>query len=165
MIEIRDLSDAEIDDLLKRVGYGHLACSKNDEPYVVPIHFAYVDGTLLVYTTEGKKSEIIDENPRVCIQAEEVVDIQNWESDIVDGVAEQIIGATEREKALKAITQVNPTLTPAVSIHWLDEWIRENVEVVYRITPTRMTGRRGIPSPTDDADLVPGDDRTRSRVY
>ena len=165
MIEIEDLSDREIEELLSRVGYGHLACSINDDPYVVPVHFAYRNRQIFVYTTDGKKSHIIDQNPRVCLQAEEVVDNQNWESVIVTGVAEKIIRPDEREAALAAITKVNPTLTPAVSIHWLDNWIRENIEVVFRITPVRTTGRRAVPPSPDSPDIVPGNDRGRGKIY
>lgn len=165
MIEVQELSDREIENLLSRVGYGHLACSIDDDPYVVPVHFAYRNGQIFVYTTEGKKSHIIGENPRVCLQAEEVVNNQNWESVIVTGVAERITKPDEREAALAAITKVNPTLTPAVSIHWLDNWIRENIEVVFRITPVRMTGRRAVPPPPEAPDVIPENDQDRSKIH
>ena len=142
MIEVKELSEDEISELLKRTGYGHLACSRDGEPYIVPIHFAYDDGEIYVYTTEGKKYEIIKKNPRVCLQAEHVVDNENWQSVIVDGEAVQIEDEKERERAMKLITAVNPTLTPAVSIRWMDSWVRENIEVIYRIRPLRTSGRR-----------------------
>ena len=144
MIEVKELSDQEITDFLKKSVYGHLACSRNGEPYVVPVHFVYDDGEIYVYTTEGKKYEIIRENPRVCLQSEDVIDNRHWVSVIVDGEASQITDQAERERAIKLITAVNPTLTPAVSIHWMDSWVRENIEVIYRIYPLRMTGRRSL---------------------
>lgn len=165
MIEIEELSDREIDELLSRVGYGHLACSVDDDPYVVPVHFAYRGGQIFVYTTEGKKSQMIGNNPRVCLQAEEVVNNQNWESVIVTGVAERITEPSEREAALAAITTVNPTLTPAVSIHWLDNWIRENIEVVFRIDPVRTTGRRAVPPEAEAPDIIPENEHDRSRIH
>ena len=127
MIEVSELSNDEILEILKRVNYGHLACSINDEPYVVPIHFVSGEGEIFIYTTEGKKSEIIDANQRVCLQAEEVTDNQHWQSVIVDGVAERINEPFERERVMKLIVAVNPTLTPALSIHWMDNWVRENI--------------------------------------
>jgi nitroimidazol reductase NimA-like FMN-containing flavoprotein (pyridoxamine 5'-phosphate oxidase superfamily) len=154
MIEIRDLSDAEITELLQRTGYGHLACSRNDEPYVVPVHFAFDDGVIYVYTTQGKKFEIIKANPRVCLQAEDVRDNQHWQSVIVDGEASPIVEEMERERAIKLITATNPKLTPAVSVRWMDSWVRENIEVIYRIFPLRTSGRATVdkkPGP-----IVPG---------
>ena len=143
-MEVSELSNDEILEILKRVIYGHLACSRNDEPYVVPIHFVSGEGEIFIYTTEGKKSEIIDANQRVCLQAEEVTDNQHWQSVIVDGVAERINEPFERERVMKLIVAVNPTLTPALSIHWMDNWVRENIEIVYRIKPTITSGRRAI---------------------
>jgi uncharacterized protein len=142
MIEIEELSDGEIVKLLERVGYGHLACSREDQPYVVPVHFAYIDGVIYIYTTEGKKSEFIGANPSVCLQAEDVIDDQHWQSVIVDGTAVRVTKEAERDKAFRMIVGINPTLTPAVSIHWLDDWVRENIEVIYRIQPKSMSGRQ-----------------------
>jgi nitroimidazol reductase NimA-like FMN-containing flavoprotein (pyridoxamine 5'-phosphate oxidase superfamily) len=155
MIEVKELSDNEIVELLRRTGYGHLACARDGEPYVVPVHFAYDDGDIYVYTTEGKKFEIIRENPRVCLQAEEVTDNQHWQSVIVDGEAIQIVNEEDRERAMKLITAINPTLTPAVSIHWMDNWVRENIEVIYRIHPLSLSGRRSSGS-IDRGNVVPG---------
>lgn len=144
MIEVEDLSESEVGDLLGRVGYGHLACCRDNRPYVVPVHYAYDDGAILIYTTQGKKFEIIRENPNVCFQVEEVADNQHWTSVMVEGVAEQIDDGPERDRALELIVRVNPTLTPAVSIRWMDEWVRENIEVIYRVTPVATSGRRAV---------------------
>ena len=141
MIEVRELSDAEILVVLRRLDYGHLGCCRDGRPYVVPVHFAFDGKHIYVYTTEGKKFDIITENPQVCLQLEEVTDDRHWLSVIVDGYAEQIGPGSERDNALAMILKANPTLTPAVSIHWMDNWVKENVEVVYRITPETTSGR------------------------
>src|SRR5262244_1054115 len=72
MIEVREMSDKGIEELLSRVGYGHLACCLDDKPYLVPIHYAYDGTNVYIYTTEGKKSEIIERNPNICLQVEDV---------------------------------------------------------------------------------------------
>ena len=41
MIEVQEMSNKEIKEVLERVGYGHLACARNNRPYVVPIHYVY----------------------------------------------------------------------------------------------------------------------------
>ncbi|HQX54280.1 MAG TPA: pyridoxamine 5'-phosphate oxidase family protein [Pyrinomonadaceae bacterium] len=148
MLEVEELSRPQIVELLDRIDYGHLACSLNDLPYVIPVHFVHDNGEIFVYTTEGKKSRILSVNPRVCLQFEEVIDNQNWVSVIVDGEAARVTDHVERERILALIAEINPTLTPAVSIHWMDNWIRENIEVIYRIVPLEMNGRRAVR--TDD---------------
>jgi len=142
MIEILEMNAPEIDRLLKRVGYGHLACSFEDQPYVVPIHYAYEQPHLFFYTTSGKKTDVISANPKVCLQIEEVTDNSTWKSVIVFGNAEKIVDKVAREKAIECIAAKNPSLTPAIGIRWDNNWIRNNVEAVYRIIPTVITGRR-----------------------
>lgn len=144
MIEVQEMSDNEIEEILQRVGYGHFACARNNRPYIVPIHHAYSKPNIYIYTTEGLKTEIISANPEVCLQVEEVIDNGDWRSIVIHGEAEQIVDRIEREEALKLITGVNPTLTPAISIRWMDNWIRENREVVYRIKPSTITGRSSV---------------------
>jgi uncharacterized protein len=117
------------------------SCCRNEIPYVVPVHYAVKDGVIFVYTTEGKKTDIINQNPHVCLQIEDVADNRHWTSVIVDGVATQVSAPEERDLAIKLITQANPTLTPAISVHWKDLWVKENREVVYRIVPTATSGR------------------------
>jgi len=144
MLEVKDMTHDEIEGLLERIRYGHLGCAQNNHPYVVPIHFAYADRTIYIYTTEGKKSGMIDANAEVCLQVEEVMDDESWSSVIIVGDAERLTDASGREKALAAITAANPTLTPALSSRWVDKWVREqrDTEVVYRINRKTSTGRQ-----------------------
>lgn len=155
MIEVRELGESEIKELISRVGYCHLACTDGTEPYVVPVHYAFEPPYLYVYTTEGKKSEIIARNPRVCLQIEEVKDNRDWKSVVVQGEAEQLTDESQRTKALEAVLKVNPSLTPAVSIHWMDNWVRENIEVIYRIVPVDMSGRASVAKSDSRTPFVP----------
>ena len=155
MIEVRDLDNEEIEGLLGRLNYGHLACTDGLEPYVVPIHFAYDAPYIYVYTTEGKKSELIRQNPQICLQTEEVIDNSNWQSVIVQGEAEHLTDEAERSIALNAIVRENPALTPAVSIRWMDNWVRENIEVIYRIMPLQTTGRASVARTETRTPYVP----------
>jgi nitroimidazol reductase NimA-like FMN-containing flavoprotein (pyridoxamine 5'-phosphate oxidase superfamily) len=161
MIEISDLSESEITGLLERVGFAHLGCCREGRPYVVPIHYGFSNGKIYIYTTEGKKSEVITENSYVCLQIEDVVDNRHWESVVIDGKAVTIDDDKERKEALGAVLAVNPTLTPAVSIHWMDEWVRENIEVIYRIDILATSGRRSLARSSSPimvpATGIPGD--------
>ena len=139
--EVLDLNEREVEDMLRRNNFCHFACTLNDKPYVVPMNFAYEMPFIFVYTTAGMKSKILDMNPQVCLQVEEIVDRSDWRSLIVHGNAVRIIDPVERERIFKLILETNPTLMPAMSIRWTDNWIRENKEVVYRIDPTEKSGR------------------------
>ena len=144
MIEIEEMRPNEAREVLSRLNYAHLAMAKDNIPYVVPVHYAFDGHDLFVYTTEGKKSDIIKVNPETCLQAEDVEDNENWKSVIVSGKAEQITEDDARQKALDLILKINPKMTPAISIRWMDSWVRANIEVIYRIRPRSITGRQTI---------------------
>lgn len=144
MIEIEEMRESEAREVLAELNFGHLAVARDNIPYVVPVHYAFDGGDLFVYTTEGKKADIIRVNPEICLQAEDVVDNENWRSVMVSGTAEQLTVETDRQTALDLILKINPKLTPAISIRWMDSWVRENIEVIYRIRPRSITGRLTI---------------------
>ena len=49
----------------------HLACSQDDQPYVIPISFGYDGDTVYFHTARaGKKNDIFLSNPRVCLSFE-----------------------------------------------------------------------------------------------
>jgi nitroimidazol reductase NimA-like FMN-containing flavoprotein (pyridoxamine 5'-phosphate oxidase superfamily) len=141
MVEVQEMGNDEIEEVLNTVGFGHFACARDNKPYVVPINYAYSKPYIFIYSTEGKKSDIIKTNPQVCLQVEDVVNKEFWRSVVVNGTAERVTDPGEREEILKLILKTNPTLTPAISIRWMDNWIRENHEIVYKILPDTITGR------------------------
>ena len=141
MNEVQEMAESEMQEMLGRVFYGHLGCSVDDQPYVVPIHFAYEAPNFFIYTNEGLKTEMMAANPQVCLQVESIIDSGQWQSIVIRGKAERINPPAEREAALKLIMRTNPTLTPAIGLTWVNNWIRERHEVVYRIVPEKMTGR------------------------
>ena len=144
MVQVEDMDDKDSKSLLHRVGYGHLGLVRDTHPYVVPINYVYDEPHIYIFTTEGEKTGIIESNPEVCLQVEEVTDKKNWQSVIVLGDAVQLTDREEIKSAMDFILATNPKLTPALSIRWMDQWIRSNVEVIYRITPTMITGRATV---------------------
>ena len=143
MMEILEMSEGEVDALLGRVGYGHFACSWENQPYVVPINYAYDKPLIYIYTTAGLKSEILKHNPLVCLQVEEVREEGGWKSVVVTGEAVVIEDRLEREKAVNFVRSANPRLLPALAIKWTNNWIRENKEVVYKVKVLTVTGLSG----------------------
>lgn len=159
MTEVEEMQNTESEEVLQRVGYGHFACARDNQPYVVPVHYVYDKPNVYIYTTEGMKTEIIRANPRICLQVEEIIDNGYWRSVIVTGKAEQIVVKNELEEAVKVILATNPTLSPAISIRWMDNWVRENIEVVYRIKPDLITGRSSVKVKTSAAFARSGNKR------
>src|SRR5829696_407295 len=113
MLKVKDMPLGEMQALLLRVGFGHLGCTRDGHPYVVPMHYAYDGKDLYFITTEGTKTEFIAANHEVCFQVEEITDSANWHSVMVMGRAQRLIRPDEVESAMQLITERNQTLTPA----------------------------------------------------
>jgi nitroimidazol reductase NimA-like FMN-containing flavoprotein (pyridoxamine 5'-phosphate oxidase superfamily) len=75
MLEVEEMTAGDSHHLLKELDYGHLGCARLDgRPYVVPIHYAYEEPDIYIFTTEGMKTEYLAANPEVCLQVEDVKD-------------------------------------------------------------------------------------------
>ena len=142
MVEIEEMTPKERHALLQKVGYGHLGCTRDGRPYVVPIHYAYEDPDVYIFTTEGMKTEFIAANPEVCLQVEEAQDPAHWQSVIATGRAERLTRKEDTEHAMRFITERNPTLTPAMNRMWIDAWGRATTVAIYRIRPHMTSGRK-----------------------
>ncbi len=142
MLKVEDMAPAEMHALLQRESFGHLGCARDGRPYVVPMHYAYDGKELYFFTTEGMKTKFIEANPKVCLQVEEITDSTHWRSVMVIGQAEQVTTAEETQRAMKLITERNPSLTPAISATQVDTWGRAMDIALYRINPELIDGRK-----------------------
>ncbi len=84
-MRITEMTSEECREILARTGFGHLGCTRNNEPYVVPIYFAYESDRLYGFSTFGRKIEWMRANPRVCVGVDEVANQFNWASVIING--------------------------------------------------------------------------------
>ena len=141
MLKVEDMTPADMHALLERESFGHLGCARDGRPYVVPMNYAYEGKELYFFTTEGMKTQFIQSNPQVCLQVEEITDSTHWRSVMVIGKAEQLTGNEDMQRAMKLITDRNPSLTPAISATQLDTWGRAVDIALYRITPELIDGR------------------------
>lgn len=145
MLKVEEMTTQESHRLLQQIGYGHLGCASRDgRPYVVPIHYAYDDPYIYIFTTEGLKTEYLDANPAVCLQVEDMRDPAHWRSVVANGRVERLTNSEDTERAMQFITERNPTLTPAISELWVDSWGRANLAVIYRIRPETLSGRKTL---------------------
>jgi uncharacterized protein len=99
---IRELSRAEIDDLLHAHVVGRIGCHAGGLTYVVPVIYAYDGDGFYVASIEGQKVRMMRENPEVCFEVDEY-EAGSWRSAIVQGSYEELEGAdAERAIALLA---------------------------------------------------------------
>ena len=144
MLKVEDMSPADMHALLERESFGHLGCARDSRPYVVPMHYAYDGKEFYFFTTVGMKTRYIDGNSQVCLQVEEIKDSTHWRSVMVIGHATEITTTEEAARAMKIITERNPSLTPAISATQVDSIGRAVDIAMYRITPEIIDGRETV---------------------
>jgi len=87
---IREMNGQECRDLLAHLGTGRLGCARQNQPYVVPIYFAYEPDRMYGFSTVGQKIEWMRANSLVCVQADEVHAHNQWASVVVLGRYEEL---------------------------------------------------------------------------
>jgi uncharacterized protein len=99
---IDELSRNECVEFTNRNTLGRLACALHNQPYIVPINFAYESGCIYAFSTLGKKIEWMRENPKVCLSIDEIANETQWTSVLVNGEYEELVEprfAEERDHA------------------------------------------------------------------
>src|SRR3569832_1027203 len=144
MLKVKEMSRPEIAALLRRRKTGHLGCSRDGHPYVVPMNYAFDSECLYFFTTEGTKTEFIAANHEVCFQVEEVSDPENWQSVMLTGRAELLSEPAEVERAMFLVSERNPSLSPALSRTRIGAWTRLSRIALYRLRPDAAYGRRTV---------------------
>lgn len=141
---IRSLSMPECVRLLAANSLGHLACAKDNLPYVVPIHYAYADNHIYAFSLPGKKIGIMRANPQVSMQVEERGRGREWQSVIIDGRFEELpdrIGhKRERDRAWSLLSKCTDWWEPG-AVKPIPTPSDYSSEVFFRIRIDQISGR------------------------
>jgi uncharacterized protein len=89
-MQINEMSATDCRELLERASVGRLACSSNDQPYIVAVYLAYESDHLYGFSTVGQKIEWMRANPKICVQFDEIKDDFQWRSVVVRGAYREL---------------------------------------------------------------------------
>jgi nitroimidazol reductase NimA-like FMN-containing flavoprotein (pyridoxamine 5'-phosphate oxidase superfamily) len=132
------LSNDDARKLFQFARVARLGCIVNGEPYVVPINCHLEDDYLYSHSLNGLKISALRENPRACVQVDEVESDLRWRSAIAFGKFEEIIKPNERAEVLNKLLRRFPMLTPVEAAIAVDGSAPE--VIVFRIRIERLTG-------------------------
>lgn len=151
-MRIHEMTPAECEQVLGGTDFGRLACARHDQPYIVPIYF-YFDGEgrcLYSFATVGRKIEWMRENPKVCVEVDQIADRFSWTTVLIFGryeeVAEGADASDSHRRALELFRQRPEWWLPAAGKLVGGE--EHHSPVVYRILIDRLSGRRAGPGAT-----------------
>jgi uncharacterized protein len=166
---IDELTDRECRAVLARTHLARLACSLNNQPYIVPIHFEFHDGYLLGFATAGQKIEWMRENPLVCVEVEEVSSDRQWTTVVISGRYEELpdTPSYDYERSIaQSLFQRRPLWWEPASVPLGGR--RPRPLILFRILIVRMTGRHGGPDKPEAPVLlndVPDAERSRGPLH
>ena len=89
-MEINEMTAEGCGAFLEHASFGRLGCSYENQPYVVPIHFAHEDCYLYAFSTLGQKVKWMRANPTICVQTDAIQNQGEWISVIVYGEYEEL---------------------------------------------------------------------------
>ena len=91
---IEELAPQEVETFLAEQIVGRIGCHHDGSTYVVPVIYAYAEGSVHVFTVEGRKVDMMRASPSVCFEVDEY-DYDgrgSWRSVIADGTFEELRG-------------------------------------------------------------------------
>ncbi len=141
MLDIDEMGQAEISELLRKVGYGHLGVIHEGKPYVMPMHYYFENSDIYLFTTVGMKTHDMDADPDICLQVEEVHSLIHWRSVIVTGQAKRLTEQQDIDRITQLVKKRNPALSPAINRTWTDSLGRDEEVSIYWIQQGEMSGR------------------------
>lgn len=150
----RALSTAEMDALLDAEIFGHLACSDDGKPYIVPMAYVFHENVLYGQTTGGKKTDILRRNPSVCFQVQQQKE-REWRSVMCWGTFEEFafekVSEEESAKIVELLTRRLGAIQENVGIGVpqyafgkkpVPLMVHNRESTLFRIVITEKTGRR-----------------------
>lgn len=152
---MRQMSGKECRELLARLGFGRLACARDNQPYIVPVYFAYETDRLYGFATLGQKIEWMRLNPLVCVQVDEVLNQHNWASVIVLGRYEELTDtpeyAQERNQAQSLLGKRSLWWQPGYAAFQARGRRKPSSPVLYCIHIEDISGLRASPDRVETA--------------
>ncbi len=146
-----ELSEIQIETLLRSETVGRIGCHADGVTYVVPVSYAYEDGCAYCHTSAtGQKARMMRANPAVCFEVDHVENLANWQSVVAQATFEELAG-DEADRALQLLLdRFRPLIASATGAgpgHGLDPTEAHRADtagiatMVFRLRLGARTGR------------------------
>lgn len=101
------LTREECRDILARHRLCTMSLVDGGEPYAIPLFYGFDGTTLHLGLSEGRKTAVLDVNPRVCITVVALGEGDAWASVQVTGVARVVRDEAERRASVETLMAHN----------------------------------------------------------
>ncbi len=141
---VHEMTEQECREMLASANVARLACARNNQPYIVPIHVDLDREFLYSFATQGLKIDWMRQNPLVCLEIDELSPQTHWASVVVFGRYEELPPMPEYgdlRRVAERLFQRHPMWWQPASVPLAGH--EQRTPIVFRIRIDRMTGRRG----------------------
>lgn len=155
---IHEMTDAECRQVLESATIGRIACARDNQPYVVPINFAFDGGYIYGFTTVGQKVEWMRSNPLVCFEVDQISHHNEWFSIVIFGRYEELPDTRKCQCARVHAHQLLQKRAMWWEPAYLSQEHRDQphslIPVFFRIQIEKMTGHRATLK-SEEAESAP----------
>lgn len=107
MSDLIPLDAAECAEVLATQRLCTLSTADAGQPYAVPMFYGWDGAVMYIGVSEGRKTAVLDANPRLCVTVTEVGPAESWRSVLVTGRADWVTDADERARAIEVLMTHN----------------------------------------------------------
>jgi hypothetical protein len=140
---VQEMTEHECRSILAGTTVARLACARNNQPYIIPVHVDFDHECLYGYATLGMKIDWMRQNPLVCLEIDDLTSDGQWASVVVFGHYEELPPTQDYEdlrRVAERLFQRHPMWWEPASVPLQAHEPRS--PIVYRIRISRLTGRR-----------------------
>ncbi|MEN9951332.1 MAG: hypothetical protein RLY85_2084 [Bacteroidota bacterium] len=116
-----ELNEMQINNVLCSQAIGRIACCDGKHPYIVPVTYSYDGKCIYAQSFEGRKMEMMRQNPNVCFEVDLSNDIFNWQSVLLFGQFEELEELDAAKSRENHVAKIMPLMTGS-SIHQHEHW-------------------------------------------
>ncbi len=138
---MQDMSDEEMQEMIKDTRFAHLGLASGDFSYVLPIFYGYDGDDFYFHSHPGQKDDFIHETKEACLVIAGVVGPDDWKSVQVFGPVEKCSVSDDLRNAEAAMMDV--PLPPEFGFMKSGNPARSGEHMYFwKLSPVRMSGKK-----------------------
>ncbi|WP_298493651.1 pyridoxamine 5'-phosphate oxidase family protein [uncultured Algibacter sp.] len=146
---MRVLEKDDIIHVLQTNYIGYLSFISNNEPYVIPITYYYNkdEDCIISYSSEGHKIEAMRMNKSVSLGVTNIMSINNWESVLIRGTFEELVGTHAKHQlhkfsvGIKKIILIQENKAKQLISDFSSKIATKGLPIVFRIKVSEIIGK------------------------
>ncbi len=110
-----NLTQEDVESILKTEVLGRIGCHANGRTYVVPVTYVYDGERVICHSGRGDLIRMMRANPDVCFEVEQIENLANWRSVVAEGQFEELEGSDATSAAELLVDRLMPLMASATA--------------------------------------------------